>query len=64
MLPLKLIVAGQGPVNVAAGKPQVVSYSWQLKGSYSGHVTIYVVGPVTKSLNTAYFTVNCASSPK
>jgi len=51
-------------VSVAAGKPQAVSYSWQLKGSYSGHVTIYVVDPVLKSSNTAYFTVNCASGPK
>jgi len=46
-------------VSVAAGKPQPVSYSWQLTKSYSGHVTVYVVAPVNKSSNTAYFTVNC-----
>ena len=51
-------------VSVAAGKPQAVSYSWQLSASYSGHVTIYVVDPVNKSSNTAYFTVNCAQKVK
>jgi hypothetical protein len=46
-------------VTVAAGKPQAVSYSRQVAQSGSGHVTLFVVAPVAKSSNTAFFTVTC-----
>jgi len=46
-------------VTVAAGKPQAVAYSRQVAQSGSGHVTIYMVAPVNKSSNTAYYTVTC-----
>lgn len=51
-------------ISVAAGKPAAVSYSWQLNGDYSGHVTIYIFNPVLKNSNTAYFTVKCAQQTK
>lgn len=51
-------------LSVTAGNPKPVAYSWPQTGNYSGHVTIYITNPVLKSSNTAYFTVNCASSSK
>jgi len=46
-------------VTVAAGKPQPVAYSRLVTSSSSGHVTLFVVAPVAKSSNTAFFTVTC-----